>query len=99
MAPLRALYLIPAASFGGAERQAAQCIRLLPRHGIEVVPVIGPGREIVEFLEDAGVMEYVFRGDLPHDSKAPRDLLRRFALFADYVRAYLRLTHDLQAEA
>src|SRR5215831_7587592 len=39
--PLRALYLQPASSFGGAERQAAQAMRLLPRHGVEVVPVVG----------------------------------------------------------
>jgi glycosyltransferase involved in cell wall biosynthesis len=96
---VRALYLQPASSFGGAERQAAQCIRLLPHHGVEVVPFIGPGREIVEFLEDAGVSEYIFRGDLPHDGKAPRDLARRAALLAEYVRAYLRFTRDVAMEA
>src|SRR5690348_10952986 len=88
---LRALYIQPAASFGGAERQAAQNIRLLPRFGVEVLPVVGPGRQIVEFLEDAGVGRYVVREDFPHDPKAPRDAQQRAALLAEYVRAFFRL--------
>ena len=32
-APVRLLYLQPAAAFGGAERQAVESLRLLPRFG------------------------------------------------------------------
>src|SRR5947209_4691309 len=95
---LRALYIQPAASFGGAERQAAQNIRLLPRFGVEVLPVVGPGRQIVEFLEDAGVHRYLLREDFPHDRKAPRDTRERAALLADYVRSVFRVATELVAE-
>ncbi len=96
---LRVLYLQPASSFGGAERQAAQAMSLLPRFGVEVLPVVGPGREILAFLQDAGVEEYVFRRDMPHDRKGPRDLAAKARLWSDYVRAYFRLKRDIKKAA
>ncbi len=99
MRPVRALYLLPAASFGGAERQAAQSMGLLPRFGVEVVPMVGPGRRIVEFLEDAGVERCLFRDDLPDDPKAPRGAAARARLVGHYVRSYFRLVEGLRVEA
>lgn len=87
---LRVLYLQPAASFGGAERQAAQNIHLLPRFGVDVLPVVGPGRQIIEFLEAAGVERYVFMGGLPDDPKAPRGPSAQAWLVGAYVRDFFR---------
>jgi glycosyltransferase involved in cell wall biosynthesis len=95
---VRVLYLQPASSFGGAERQGAQAMGLLPRFGIEVVPVVGPGREILAFLDDAGVHSFIFRKDLPHDLKGPRDLPEKFSLWRDYVGGYFRLKRELARE-
>src|SRR5262245_3844025 len=99
MNPLRTLYLLPAASFDGAERQAAQSMRLLPRFGVDVVPVVGPGRRIVEFLEDADVRGSHFREDLPEDPKAPRSLAERARLVTRYVRSYYRMLDALEVVA
>src|SRR5207244_2307398 len=71
----------------------------LPEFGVDVLPVVGPGREIVEFLDDAGVGRYLFRDDLPDDPKAPRDAMARAALWAGYVRSALRLLRDLEEDA
>jgi len=99
MGSLRILYLQPASSFGGAERQGAQAMGLLPRFGVEVLPVVGPGREILAFLEDAAVPHWLHRPDLPHDRKGPRDARAKAALWSDYVRAFFRLRRDLAEEA
>ena len=96
---LRALYIQPAASFGGAERQAAQNIRLLPEFGVEVLPVVGPGRQIVDFLEDAGVDRFIFRPDFPHDKKAPRDVFQQAMLIANYVQSFVHLVDAIETEA
>ena len=96
---LRALYIQPAASFGGAERQAAQNIRLLPEFGVEVLPVVGPGRQIVDFLEDAGVERFIFRPDFPQDKKAPRDALQQAMLIANYVQSFVHLADAIETDA
>jgi glycosyltransferase involved in cell wall biosynthesis len=96
---LRVLYLQPAASFGGAERQAAQTMGLLPRFGVEVLPVVGPGREILAFLEDAAVGDWIHRPDLPFDRTGPRGWRAKAALGSDYVAAFFRLRGDLTVEA
>ena len=57
---MRLLYLQPSEGFGGAERQAVLAARRLPEFGIEVLPVVGAGREICGELERCGVRNYVF---------------------------------------
>lgn len=111
---LRALYIQPAASFGGAERQAAQNIRLLPRHGIDVLPVVGPGREIVEFLEDAArdsaaaqagadeadpTARYLLCDALPDDPNGPRGPLARARMVSRYIAWYFRVADEVEAAA
>ncbi len=92
---MRLLYLQPSSSFGGAERQAAQLMALLPRHGIEVVPMVGPGREMSAFLEDAGVTEYLFQRQFPDDTKAPRGALKKLLLGTDYMVSFARLVRTV----
>lgn len=62
---IRALYLQPAAHFGGAERQAATIAPMLQQHGIEVTPVVGPGRQIVQWFHERGVTDLVHTRSFP----------------------------------
>jgi glycosyltransferase involved in cell wall biosynthesis len=93
VALLRVLYTQPAADFGGAERQATYLIAGLPRHGIEVVPVVGPGRRIVEELERLGARA-IHHAGFPSDESAPRSRLQRAALISHYVRAFFRMSRE-----
>jgi glycosyltransferase involved in cell wall biosynthesis len=96
VARLRILYTQPATDFGGAERQATYLIAGLPRYGIDVVPVVGPGRLIVEELERLGTRAIHHPG-FPSDATAPRSSLQRAALISHYVRAFFRMSHELAA--
>ena len=94
MAPLRVLYMQPAVDFGGAERQATYLMAGLPRHDIEVVPLVGPGRAIVDELERLGIRA-VHHAGLPWDAEAPRSQLQRAALVSHWVRAFFRMSREL----
>ena len=94
MARLRVLYMQPAVDFGGAERQAAYLMARLPRHDIEVLPLVGPGRAIVDELERLGVRALHHEG-LPWDDLAPRSQLQRAALVSHWVRSFFRMSRAL----
>ena len=94
MSALRVLYMQPATDFGGAERQATYLIAGLPRHGIEVVPVVGPGASIFDELERLGVRT-IYRAGFPADEQAPRTMLERGALISHYVRRFFRMSEEL----
>ena len=98
MAAVRVLYLQPAAAFGGAERQAAQNIALLPSQGIEVIPFVGPGLPILHFLEDAGIEHRVFSAHFPDDPPTP-DRLVQLRRWPAYVRATLRILDEVERTA
>src|SRR5687767_7162656 len=55
---IRALYLHPAPLFGGAERQAAYAASLWPEFGVDVLPMVGPGQAVVDWLRQRGVKEF-----------------------------------------
>jgi len=95
VALLRVLYMQPATDFGGAERQATYLIAGLPRHGIEVVPVVGPGRQILDELERLGVRA-IRPVHFPADETAPRSQLQRAALISHYVRTFFRMSRELR---
>ncbi|HTB60352.1 MAG TPA: glycosyltransferase [Polyangia bacterium] len=67
MSTRRILYMQPSELFGGAERQIATVLPELQRQGAEVTALVGPGRTIVEWLQNAGV------SDVVHSSTFPRD--------------------------
>jgi glycosyltransferase involved in cell wall biosynthesis len=94
MARLRVLYMQPAVDFGGAERQATYLMAGLPRYDIEVLPLVGPGRAIVDELERIGVRAIHHTG-LPWDAEAPRSQLQRAALVSHWVRAFFRMSREL----
>jgi len=93
-AALRVLYMQPATDFGGAERQATYLMAGLPRHGIEVVPLVGPGRQLVDELAALGVRAH-HHGGFPADELAPRSQLQRAELVAEWVRAFFHMSTEL----
>jgi len=64
---VRVLYLQPSANFGGAERQAATSIPFLGEWGIDVVPLVGPGQTVVDWLEERGVTGFIHSCNFPAD--------------------------------
>jgi glycosyltransferase involved in cell wall biosynthesis len=93
-APLRVLYMQPAVDFGGAERQATYLMARLPQHGIEVVPLVGPGQLIVDELERLGVRA-IHHAGFPCDELAPRSTLQRAQLVSRWVRAFFHMSREL----
>jgi glycosyltransferase involved in cell wall biosynthesis len=94
VAALRVLYMQPATDFGGAERQATYLIAGLPRHDIEVLPVVGPGRPILDELARLGLRAIEGAG-FPSDERAPRSPLQQAALISHYVRSFYRMSREL----
>ena len=92
-ASIRVLYLQPAAHFGGAERQAATIVPFLRELGVDTIPLVGPGRAIVEWLEERGVDDYVFTRNFP--GAVPARGSSRVSLPADYVRCWTRCRAEL----
>jgi glycosyltransferase involved in cell wall biosynthesis len=83
---MRILYVIPSEGFGGAERQAIYHASRLPRFGVEVVPLVGPGRLIVEQLAREGIRHVEFSAGLLRDYGRPGHPLD----YARHVAATLR---------
>lgn len=71
---IRVLYVQPGDAFGGTERQAATVMPLLAAHGIDVVPLVGPGHTIVEWLQARGLRDVVFSSDFPENLPSARGL-------------------------
>lgn len=91
----RVLYLQPAPLFGGAERQAATSASLLPRCGVEVVPVVGPGQAILDWLRERGVEQLVHTPHFPGGWRKQRGILRLTLPFR-YFRCGARLRRALR---
>jgi glycosyltransferase involved in cell wall biosynthesis len=58
---VRILYLQPSPLFGGAERQLTSITPLLSQYGVDVLPVVGPGHVIVDWLAEQGVSPVIHR--------------------------------------
>jgi glycosyltransferase involved in cell wall biosynthesis len=86
---MRVLYLQPAPLFGGAERQAATNVPLLCELGLEVVPVVGPGTAIADWLRERGVSDFVHTDCFPGGGLRPRGLAR-LSLPHEYRRCVAR---------
>jgi len=52
---VRVLYLQPSPLFGGAERQLTAITPLLSQYGVDVLPMVGPGHVVVDWLAEQGV--------------------------------------------
>jgi glycosyltransferase involved in cell wall biosynthesis len=96
---MRALYLLPAEGFGGAERQGVVHISNLSKAGIEVVAVSGPGQPVVTELDRAGVRDYLWYKHFPTYAIEARGLLASVARPWRYLKSWWRATRDLAALA
>lgn len=92
---MRALYVQPAEAFGGAERQGVAHIAHLPDFGVDVLPVVGPGRPILTALAEAGVEKPLFFPHFPGATHARLSLAGNLRYGADWVRAIARSAHEL----
>jgi glycosyltransferase involved in cell wall biosynthesis len=63
--PIRALYVVPSAGFGGLERQVSWVLPQLPAWGVDVVPLVGPGSRLVSWLEQEGLRGILHTQALP----------------------------------
>ena len=91
---IRALYLQPAPLFGGAERQAASVASLLPELGVDVLPMVGPGEVIVDWLKERGVREIVHTRAFPGGWPKQRGFYR-LSLPWRYFRCGLRARREI----
>lgn len=94
--PVRVLYVQPAPLFGGAERQAANLASQLPDFGLEVLPLVGPGKAIVKWLEDRGVERIAFSTSFPGGFKKQRGLARLSLPFR-YLWCGIRACREIAA--
>jgi glycosyltransferase involved in cell wall biosynthesis len=93
--PVRILYLQPAPLFGGAERQAALTTMLLPRFGVEVLPLVGPGQIVADWLRECGVGEIQETPHFPGGWPKQRGL-GRLTLPARYVDCGLQARAEIE---
>lgn len=92
---VRVLYLQPAPLFGGAERQAALTTALMPQFDVDVVPMVGPGRVISDWLRERGVMDMVETRHFPGGWKKQRGLWR-MTLPYRYVQCGIRAREQIE---
>jgi glycosyltransferase involved in cell wall biosynthesis len=62
---LRVLYLQPSPLFGGAERQLTSISPLLHQHGIDVLPLVGPGNVILDWFSEQAFSGVVTSSSFP----------------------------------
>ncbi|HXQ20149.1 MAG TPA: glycosyltransferase family 4 protein [Candidatus Acidoferrales bacterium] len=91
---IRVLYVQPGDTFGGTERQAATVMPLLGAHGVDVVPLVGPGETIVEWLRARGLGDVVFSADFPENMPSARGLAF-LGVPVHYARARARIAHTV----
>lgn len=94
MPRIRVLYVQPGDAFGGTERQAATIMPLLAAHGVDVVPLVGPGETIVAWLRARGLRDVVFSPDFPENLPSARGLAR-LGVPARYARARARIAQTI----
>jgi glycosyltransferase involved in cell wall biosynthesis len=87
----RILYLQPAPTIGGAERQATLILPRLAGYGLDPLPVTGPGRDVLGWFRAHGFENALWSAHFP--SGEPLDVSRLPAFFAS-ARA---LTAELDA--
>jgi len=86
---ITALYVQPSSLFGGAERQAATNVPLLPAFGVNVIPLVGPGRIIADWLEERGVAHAVHAPQFPGSWRKHLGVMRAL-LPARYAACVIR---------
>ena len=93
-ARLRVLYLQPSTNFGGAERQATINIAALTRRGFKVIPMVGPGTTIVDWLHATEGHSVIHTGSFP-GGWPKLSGLGRLLLPGRYLRSVLKLRAEI----
>jgi len=95
---MRILYLQPAELFGGAERQGVLAIKYIQEINseLEVVPVVGPGKEIGQALDEAGVHDYLFCPYIPAEPRRLSSFFRRGQELASTFISWGRACHEIK---
>ncbi len=93
-ARIRVLYLQPSTNFGGAERQATINISALGRRGFEVIPMVGPGKTIVDWLHAIEAHNVIHTDSFPGGWPKLTGL-GRLALPSRYLRSVIRLRAEI----
>src|SRR5262245_49427733 len=100
---LRVLYLQPAPLFGGAERQAAEQASFLPKLGVDLTLIGGPGEAIAEWMQGAECVRFVHSANFP--AWPPQTGLKALTLPFRYWRAgraaqkeFARIAESAQSE-
>lgn len=65
LSELRVLYLQPAPLFGGAERQAAEQASFLPRLGVKLTVIGGPGHALADWMAGAPLVRFILSSNFP----------------------------------
>ncbi len=98
----RILYVQPSEFFGGEEKQLVTSAPLLAGHGFEVVPLVGPGTTILEWLAESGIRDVEFCGDFPGNWSPSRNLRRVLARYrrcrAGVAAAISRIIREREIE-
>lgn len=89
--PRRVLYLQPAVGLGGAERQASLVLPLLGPLGWEVTAFAGPGREIIDWFQQGGLVRFRWSRHFPNGEPF------RFRRAPTFVRHGLGLLEEMDA--
>jgi glycosyltransferase involved in cell wall biosynthesis len=92
---IRALYVQPAVAFGGAERQAATNVPLLAEFGVDVLPLVGPGTDILEWFHERGFHEVVHCPEFPPNWR-PTGAAMRAALPLRYVHRWALVAREIE---
>jgi glycosyltransferase involved in cell wall biosynthesis len=96
---VRVLYLLPAEGFGGAERQGLLHLAELPRHGVDVTALVGPGLPMLRAvtqnqLSRAERFEY-----FPKRTRATFSVGGSAAHALRWLSAFRRSTREVQQRA
>jgi glycosyltransferase involved in cell wall biosynthesis len=97
--PIRLLYLLPAEAFGGAERQGLLHIAELPRHGVHVTALVGPGMPVQRALSEAGAPAAELTSEFPSRTHAHLSAAGNALYFARWLAAYRRSVREVERRA
>lgn len=94
---MRIMYVLPTQAFGGAERQALLHIKRLPECGIDVLPIVGPGKPMCRALEAAGVKDYVFLDEIPEQTHSRMSIWGNMRYCVQYFSSARRASNRITA--
>lgn len=96
---VRVLYLLPAEGFGGAERQGLLHLAELPRHGVDVTALVGPGAPVLRAVRESEVIGAERFEYFPNRTPSPSSRAAKSAYALAWLRAFRRSTREARSRA